>query len=462
MTIENNKSSPTYNTARWAAELEYDQLPQNVIQAAKYCFLDTIGVALAGSQTQPVLKVRKYVENSPGPGNSSIWGTHAKTTAELAALSNGTACHALDFDETNYSSIGHQAAVIIPALLALTQEHKYHGRDLLTSFVAGYELMGKLGATVNPETYLKGWWTTSLLGLTGTVVACSRLLQIDHQQMVMAMGLGASFSSGLRNNFGTMAKPFGVGKTAMDGVILSKLAKIGLTTAPGHLDADSLFLSLISDHASVDTLGNLGKPYELENPGVTFKRYPSCSATHAAVDAILSLVNEYNFAANDVVSICCEIPPLVDSCLIYTNPDNIEHARFSLEACVALALCERNLDNSTFTAQKIADPGLRKVMERVQRHIRDDFNDSQPIDSSQPNEPARLIVHLTDNRKLEKTVLFARGNNENPLSGAELEAKFNTLTQNYISDDKANTLCQIILNLESLKEISTLTDCLCH
>lgn len=458
MSIDKTKASLTYNTAKWAAELEYDQLPQDIVQAAKYCFLDTIGVALAGSKTQPVLKVNKYVADNSGRGNSSIWGTSVKTTAELAALNNGTACHALDFDETNYSSIGHQAAVIVPALLALAQEHQYHGRDLLTAFVAGYEVMGKLGATVNPSTYLKGWWTTSLLGLTGAVVACSRLLRIDKDQMVMALGMGASFSSGLKSNFGTMAKPFGVGKTAMDSVILSKLTKMGLTTAPDHFDADSLFLSLISEPTSTDAFDNLGNPYELENPGVAFKRYPSCSATHAAVDAILSMGSEYNFVADDVVSILCEIPPLVNSCLIYTNPDNIEHARFSLEACVAMALCEGNLDESIFTPQKITDPKLKAVMRKIERYIRDDFSSGQNIGDPQPNEPARLTVRLTDNRKFEKTVLFAKGNKENPLSGSELEAKFNTLTQDYFSGDEATIFRQMVLGLESLQEVSILTD----
>ena len=461
MATKNSTAGLTYNTAKWAAELKYDLLPQKTVQAAKYCFLDTIGVALAGSQTLPVLKVKKYLTENSSKGNSSIWGTPVKTTAELAALSNGTACHALDFDETNYSSIGHQAAVIVPALLALAQEQQYHGRELLTAFVAGYEVMGKLGATVNPGTYLKGWWTTSLLGLTGAVVACSRLLQVNHEQMVMALGMGVSFSSGLRSNFGTMAKPLGVGKTAMDGVIFSKLAKIGLTTASDHLDSDSLFLSLISDQSPADAFNHLGNPFELENPGPAFKRYPSCSATHAAVDAILSLVYEYNFDADDVVSIVCEIPPLVDTCLIYTDPENIEHARFSLEACIALALCDKNLDHSTFTPQKISDPGFRALMGRIQRHIRDDFSSGENRGDAQPKEPARLIVHLTGNRKLEKTVLFAKGNNENPLSGIELETKFNTLTQDSIPAEKAAALCRIMLDLESLQEVSVLTDYLC-
>ena len=318
--------------------------------------------------------------------------------------------------------------------------------------------MGKLGATVNPSTYLKGWWTTSLLGLTGAMAACSRLLRLDKEQMVMALGMGGSFSSGLRSNFGTMAKPFGVGKTAMDSVILSKLAQIGLTTAPGHFNADSLFLSLISEPTSTEALNNLGKPYELENPGVAFKRYPSCSATHAAVDAILSLVSEYNFTADEVESILCEIPPLVDTCLIYTSPNNIEQVRFSLEACVALALCEGHLDNSTFTAQKVADPKLKAMMGKIQRYIRDDFSTGQNIGDPQPNEPARLIVRLTDDRKFEKTVLFAKGNKENPLNGSELEAKFNSLTQNYFPGNEATIFRQLVLDLESLSEVSILTD----
>ena len=176
------------------------------------------------------------------------------------------------------------------------------------------------------------------------------------------------------------------------------------------------------------------------------------------MDAILSLVSEYNFVADDVESIRCEIPPLVDTCLIYTNPDNTEHARFSLEACVAMALCEGNLNNSVFTEQKIAAPGLRTVMKRVQRHVRDDFNSGQKIDSPQPKEAARLIVHLTDNRRLEKTVLFAKGNNENPLSGTELETKFKGLAHGYLSDDTSATFRQMVLDLESLKEVNILTD----
>ncbi|WP_299980837.1 MmgE/PrpD family protein [Desulfobacula sp.] len=461
MPTKNSQASPTYNVAKWAAKLEYDDLPQKVVQVAKYCFLDTIGVALAGLQAQSVLKVKGYANDNSSHGTSSIWGSAIKTTAELSALTNGTACHALDYDETNYSSIGHPAAIIVPALLALSEEHQCQGRDLITAFVAGYEVMGKLGATVNPSTYHKGWWTTSLLGLTGAVVACSRLLRIDIEEMVMAIGLGVSFASGLRSNFGTMAKPFGVGKTAMDGVMFSKLAKIGLTTATDHLDADSLFLSLISDHASLNALDDLGKPYELTNPGVAFKLYPSCSATHAAVDAILSLVKEYGFVADDVTSIICEITPLVNTSLIYTNPANTEHARFSLEACVAMALCKGELDNSFFTGQNITDSKLRTVMGRVHRRVRNDFSSGQNAGSSPPNEATRLIVSLNDNQTFDKTVLFAKGNNDNPLSGSELENKFNTVTQDCIPCGKAAIFSRMVLDLESLQDTRDLTDCLC-
>ena len=462
MPTDKNQTGLTCNTAKWAAELEYEHLPQKVVQIAKYCFLDTIGVALAGSQAQSALKVKEYAADNSSHGNSSIWGSTIKTTAEIAALSNGTACHALDYDETNYSSIGHPAAIIVPALLALSQEHKCHGHDLITAFVAGYEVMGKLGTAVNPGTYHKGWWTTGLLGLTGATVACSRLLGINREQMIMAIGLGTSFASGLRSNFGAMAKPFGVGKTAMDGIILSRMAKIGLTAAADHLDADSLFLSLIGDHVCPDALHNPGKPYELTNPGVAFKLYPSCSATHAAVDAILSLVKEYGFGAVDVASIICEIPPLVNTSLIYTNPDNTEQARFSLEACVAMAICKGKLDNSLFTAQNIADPMLRAVMGRIDRRVRNNFSEGQNTGSSQSNEPARLIVTLNDNQTFDKTVLFAKGNSENPLSGRELEEKFNTVTQDCIPCSKAAVFRQMLLNLESLQDINALTECLSY
>ena len=448
--------SITANTARWIAGLDSRRLPGDVAQTAKYCLLDTLGVALAGVRAPAAVKVRKYALNSLNSGAGSIWGTAQTTSPELAALCNGTACHALDYDEVNYSSIAHPAAVLAPALLALAQERGCSGLRLLSAFVAGYELIGKLGAAVNPSAYHKGCWTSSLLGTIGAAAACSRLLGLDPNGIVTAIGLGVSFAAGLRNNFGTMAKPFGAGKAAMDGVMFSKLAQLGLSASPLQLEENSPLFAMVSDAPDMSILRRLGDPYELQRPGVAFKRYPSCSASHAAVDAILDLMVQPGLDRAEVRSIVCEVTPLVDTSLIYTNPWDPEQARFSLEACIAGALCRGRLDNEFFNEENLADPELRALMGCIKRRVRDDFQADSKPGEPEPKEAARLLVSLQGGGRLEKTVLFAKGNRENPLSFSELQDKFERLSRETLPRDRAAGLWRMVQNLESLPDAGVL------
>lgn len=442
----------SHDLAAWMSGLAFEDLPGRAVDAARLCILDTIGSALAGSGSGVARRVLDYVVEDGGPGPAAIWGADRTARPDLAALVNGAAAHALDFDETNPTSIGHPSAVLVPCLLALVQVHRCSGRELLTAFAAGYEVTAKLGGAANPHLYDKGWWTTGLLGVIGAAGAGARLLGLDLDRTASALGLAATFASGLRANFGAMAKPFGAGKAAMDALMAARLAAAGLTARHDILDGNGPFFRMINDGlVDVDKI-SLGQPFDLVDPGVSFKRFPSCSSTHAAVDATLELAVEHDLDPAGVDSVHCLVAPLVKTCLVFDSPTRPDEARFSLQACVAGALTGRSLDTDFFTRANLADPGLRRLMDRVTMEVTAEFDAPWPGGDAIAQEGARVIITTTDGRRLSRTAPFARGSSQAPLTRAELTDKFETHAVPKIGPRKAGAVRDMVLGLEGLDD----------
>jgi len=441
----------------WATQLNYKNLPLKVVDMAKYCILDTIGSALAGADAPAVKIVRKFALDGVDQGKASVWANRHHTRADLAALVNGTMAHALDFDETNYSSIAHPSSVVLPAILSLTPYETCSGQDLLTAFVIGYEITGKLGAAVNPGTYNKGWWTTSLLGTIGAAAASARILRLDTDRMTWALNLAVSQATGIISNLGTMAKPFSAGKAAQNGLTAAKMAGMGLTAATDLLDSKGAFFKLFADGTAKDVLSEFGNPYELIDPGVAFKRFPSCSATHAAVDAVIGLATKYDLKPEDVKSIRCEITPLIDYCLTYDKPGNPDEARFSLPACVAQALRYRDLPPACFSTTELQNPALQRLMKRVVKTVHHDFEAGGKEFYPDAPEASRVVLETKGGRTLSQTVLNARGGKKNPLTKKELINKYRRLASPVLPAKNVAKIEETVLNLETLKQAEQLS-----
>jgi 2-methylcitrate dehydratase PrpD len=444
----------TRSVTQWILNVGYHDFPENVKQSAKRCILDTIGVALAGSRAEVSNILMEYVLHESSVGNSLIWGTSVRTSPGSAALVNGAMAHALDFDETNYSSIAHPSAVLVPAALAVAEVLNTHGKDLLTSFIIGYEVMCKLGAAVNPKAYEKGWWTTSTLGTIGAAAAVARLWGLNQEQTEWALGLAIGQASGVRANNGTLAKPFQAGRAAQSGLLSAQLARKGLTASSIAFEKPAGYFDVCVDGDYKDVAELLGHPFDLVHPGVVFKQYPSCSASHAAVDALLRMISEHALSLKDIASITCEVTPLVNTSLVYDSPATPDEARFSMPFCIAAALKEKQLLPSYFAQDYLRDPVIRELMKKVTMKVASDFSVGRRGFSLEGPEAARVIIERKDKQILSKTVQHARGGTQDPLSWDDLVNKFRQCTVSILPGSVIDQIIKTVLKIESLTNIS--------
>ena len=285
--------------------------------------LDCLGAALAG-YSHPIGKIiTDFVKESGGSPKATVIGAGFKTSPHEAALANGTMAHALDYDDYSLVLAGHPSVSLLPSILAIGEDRGISGKKVLTAYIVGFEIESKLGAGVNFRHYELGWHATCTLGTLGAAAACSSILGLDIEKTRMALGIAASEASGLRQNFGTMTKPFHAGLSARNGVIAALLAEKGFTADKNILEAEFGFCNLFCGKGEYDSeriTSNLGNPFAIFEPGISIKPYPSCGGTHTALDAMLYLAKENDINPSDVEEIGVDVPELLPRVLIHSNP----------------------------------------------------------------------------------------------------------------------------------------------
>lgn len=288
--------------ARRSTALDWQTLPDEALHWARVGLLDTLGVTLAGSREEAPRIAAASLDLAPGP--ALILGSNRRIGPLDAALINGTASHALDFDDCNNTMGGHPSVPVLSALLALADELGPSGRDFMVAYVAGFEVETKVALAVNFHHYQKGWHPTATLGVFGAAAACARLMQLDAPSTATALALAGSFASGLKANFGTMAKPLHVGHCARNGLLAARLAQRGFTAnAANVFEHEQGFLDVFNGPGTYDTaraLAAWAAPLDIVVPGIAIKQYPCCGSTHPAIDALLSLVRAHHWAPESI------------------------------------------------------------------------------------------------------------------------------------------------------------------
>jgi 2-methylcitrate dehydratase PrpD len=426
--------------------------PSEARTAAARAVLDTVGVALAGAM-QPAARVVQRVIESEGHGSCRVLGTTLRSTAGNAALANGTAAHALDYDDMCFVSLAHPSAPLVAAALAAADVAGASGTALLDAYVVGFELEGRLGRAMNPRHYQRGWHCTSTVGTIGAAAAASRLLALDVGATAHALAIAASEASGLKENFGTMVKPLHAGLAARNGVLAAQLAKAGMTASASAMDGAQGFLAAMdSETPSLDAVAaDLGTRWEIVETGITVKLYPSCAGTHPTLDALLDLRREHAFTGADVDAIDIGVDPIVPTILIYDRPSSGLEGKFSMPFCAAAAVAQGRVGLDTFDASRIADPAIQAIQARVAMRV------DSTLDASAPAlTQARVTVRLRDGRVLTAAANGARGYHDRPASDEELATKFLSCAVQAMSEQKAREALEAIRAIETSSDLRSL------
>lgn len=442
--------SATRELVEFVVNTDLEEIPLDAILMAKRCLLDCVGVTLAGSLDPLRLMLQAYLDKVGGITEATIFGTNKKTTRSNAALVNGALAHVLDFDDTSYSTGGHPTAPVMAALFSVGEAGKISGEKILEAFILGFEAQCKLGAAMNPSFFDMGWHPMGPLGRVGSVIGVGKLLGFDEEKMENALGLACVTASGIFC-VGTHAKAMNSGLAAEGGVRSAQFTDYGLTGPRGILEKEGGFCNMFSRSYDLSKITrNLGRPYDLINPGVAFKQYPSCTATHAAIDAILEIRNENDVSLDEVSSIECRVGPWIPKLLVHPIPNTGLQSKFSMPYCLSLAFIHGVVKLEDFHDEALSDKSVMELVRKVTVVPDEELGREGYV------EGAIVTVKDTSGKRFERRVNRAKGNPENPLSDNELYQKFFMCATNCLKPVTADKLSYHIQNLEKVSNIGEL------
>src|SRR6267378_3190720 len=437
------------------AALQWADLPAEAVQWAKVGILDTVGVTLAGSREDAPRLLASALDLGPGP--SLLFGTSRRVGVLDAAYINGTASHALDFDDCSNTMGGHPSVPVLSALFPLADELAASGRDFVLAYIAGFEVETKLALAVNFHHYTKGWHPTATLGTFGAAAAAARLMRLDADTTSVALALAASFASGIKANFGTMAKPLHVGHSARNGVLAARLAKVGFTAnGLGVFEHEQGFLEVFNGAGTYDVARAMrawASPFDIVTPGIGIKQYPCCGSTHPAIDAMLDIVARRRIAPQDVERIDGWIHARR---LRHTNrprPGSPIDAKFSLQYVLARALVDQAVGVGHFEDGSYHDARIAALLPRI--HV-------APYDESQfPRENhfgGAVRVTLRDGSVETARVDQALGRtSDNPVPPARLRRKFELCGSRVLREDAIAPIADAIAAIDKFADVRTFT-----
>ena len=434
--------------------LTYEKLPLEAVHWAKVGILDTVGVTLAGAD-DPSVTILAGVLSASGP--SLLLGTSKRTSALDAALVNGTASHAHDFDDCNNTLGGHPSAPILPALFALADETGASGRDFIAAYVAGFETECKISMGVNFYQYTHGWHPTATIGVFGAAAACAKLMKLDDEKTAVALGIAASLASGIKSNFGTYVKPLHVGHCARNGLFAALLARGGYTASPVAFEHKEGYFEVFNGEGNYDAekiLPAWANPLDIVKPGIAIKQYPCCGSTHPAIDAMLEIVRTHDVKPEAVERIQSWTH---ERRLKHTNrpdPQSRTDAKFSVQYCLARALTDRKVTIEHFEGEAHRDPNVRAALSKVQAaaYTTEQF-------PAENHFGAEVKVTLRGGTVLSHKVDQPAGRTSaNALPQERLRDKFESCANRALPAERTHAAYAAIMDLEKLPDVREVND----
>jgi 2-methylcitrate dehydratase PrpD len=436
----------TAELAKRATALAWRDFPEDLIERTKQCLLDWFAVTVAGAQEELTDILIREAMNDGAKGAASLVGRSETTLPSTAALINGAASHALDYDDVNFAMHGHPTVTVVPALLALGEQKKASGRLFVESFVAGYETAGRIGRLVEPSHYNRGFHATATVGSFSATAATARMLGLDDKQLAVAFGIAATQAAGLKSNFGTMCKPLHAGTASEHGLRAARLAAGGFTARADSLECDQGFASSYSDHLNTDdALGEPPAGWHLRNN--LFKYHAACYMTHAPIECAKEIRLKSNFPPERVKRILLRLDAAADKVCNIPNPTTGLEAKFSLRQTVAMALTGVNTASlEAYSAESTQEPRIKALRNKLDIDFRTEW----------PHALAEMAIELDDGTTLE-----ARHDSGIPWSDvakqrSALETKFDGLVTPVLGAARTKRLHDAINHIDTLADVGEL------
>jgi len=454
--------SLTGYVADFAAATRFEDIPPEVLALGKKSILDGLGLALAGSVAQSGRLVRRHLEGLGATGAATVIGSRLALPPRFAAFANGIAVHADDYDDTQlaaakdrvYGLLTHPTAPCLPAVLAAAEAKRRPGRDLLTAYHVGVEVECKIAEAIHPRHYQDGFHSTATCGPFAAAAGVAKLLGLSREETATALGIAGSLSAGLRENFGTMVKPFHAGRAAESGVLAAEFAGLGLTATPHILEAPRGFFRAAGGGYDEEAIrGRLGAPWTFADPGISIKPHPSGSLTHPGMTLLLSLVREHDIRPEQVVRVTVGTNRNMPNALIHHRPVTELQAKFSMEFCMAILLLERQGGLPEFTDEVVNRPDVQAMIRKI------DFGVHPEAEAAGYDKMTTLLeITLTDGRVIRGRADFGKGSPAIPMSFDEVADKFRECAR-YGRWPRRETeqVVAMVRDLEALRSVRDLT-----
>src|SRR5712671_803943 len=454
----------TANTAEFVVNLKLADIPAEAQELGKKSILDGLGLALSGSKAETWKLIQEYLKpfGFPPRGGAAVLGSAVRLPARFAAFANGVAIHVDDYDDTQlavgkdrvYGLLTHPSVCVLPAALATAEVESRSGKDLLVAYHSGVEVECKIAEAISPRHYEDGFHSTGTCGVFGSAAACAKLKGLDVIHTARAFGVAGSLAAGLRENFGTMMKPFQAGHAAESGVVAADFAAIGWTAAEQILEAQRGFFHAYGGTydplAIVDRLGN---PWTLQNPGVSIKPFPSGSLTHPGMTELLRLIRANSIKAADVERVDVGTNHNMPSALIHHHPTTGLQGKFSMEFCMAILLLDGKADQTKYTDAVVNRDDVKMMIERVRFYV-----DPESEKAGFDKMTTILKITLKDGRTISGRADFGKGSPTDPMSYEEVAEKFRGCAAfARWPASKANQVIDMVRKLEGVSDLRTLT-----
>ncbi|HEX2724493.1 MAG TPA: MmgE/PrpD family protein [Beijerinckiaceae bacterium] len=456
----------TKHVAAFIEQTRAEDIPDDVIALGKKSILDGLGLALSGSVAKSGELVRRHLDDlGLGAGAATLIGSQRRVPPRFAAFANGVGIHADDYDDTQlavapdrvYGLLTHPTAPALPAALAVGETVGADGRTTMLAYHLGVEVECKIAEAINPRHYQTGFHATATCGTFAAAAASAKLLRLDADAIARALSIAGSQSAGLRENFGTMTKPFHAGRAAESGVAAAQFASYGWTATDKILEAPRGFFAAAGGGYDAKAIeGKLGAPWTFAEPGISIKPHPSGSLTHPGMTEMLRLIREHRIRAGDVRRVRVGTNSNMPNALIHHRPRNELQAKFSMEFCMAILLLEGRAGLNEFTDEVVLRPDVQAMIEKI------DFIVDDEAERAGYHKMTTIIdIEMNDGSKVSGRADFGKGSPADPMSYDDVAEKFRECAEfARFPRDKTQSVVGMVRDLETLPSIDRLMSAL--